>query len=60
MIGLKAKISRSDMIRCALCVNPPCDTACEKVKPASLLRSVWFDNEQTAALRLPEANRRRF
>ena len=49
-------IVRQDMIRCALCKDPPCDTVCEKVKPADLLRSVWFRNEQTAAQKLPEKN----
>ena len=53
MIGLNATISRSDMIRCALCGDAPCDAACEKVKPAALLRSIWFGNEQAAAQRLP-------
>ena len=56
MIGLNAVISRSDMIRCALCDQAPCDTACDKIKPASLLRSIWFGNEQTAAQCLPEEN----
>jgi len=56
MIGVNSAIARSDMIRCALCDNPPCDSACEKVKPASLLRNIWFANEQTAAQRLPEQN----
>ena len=49
-------IPRTDLARCALCGNPPCDDACETVHPADLLRSVWFRNEQTAALRLPETN----
>ena len=49
-------ISRSDMIRCALCANAPCDAACDRLKPAELLRSIWFANEQTAAQRLPEKN----
>lgn len=44
------------MIRCALCRNAPCDRACEKLSPSEALRSVWFANEQTAALRLPEEN----
>ena len=44
------------MIRCTLCDLAPCDTACEKVKPAGLLRSIWFANEQTAAQRIPEIN----
>ena len=56
MIGLNAKISRSDMIRCVLCDQAPCDTACEKLNPAALLRSIWFGNEQTAAQSLPAEN----
>lgn len=56
MILEKPVISRSDLLRCALCSNAPCDKACEKMQPASLLRSLWFRNEQTAALRLPEEN----
>ena len=56
MIQNEPLIHRSDMIRCALCLNPPCDDACEKMNPGSLLRSVWFRNEQTAALRLPPEN----
>ena len=56
MIGLQSTIARGDIIRCILCDSAPCDAACEKVKPASLLRSIWFGNEQTAALRLPEEN----
>ena len=56
MIGLKSNITRGDMIRCALCDDAPCDAACDRIKPASLLRSIWFGNEQTAAQRLPEEN----
>ena len=56
MIGLEQAIARGDMIRCALCDDAPCDAACEKMNPASLLRSIWFRNEQTAAQRLPEEN----
>ena len=56
MIRVHSSISRADMIRCALCGDAPCDRVCEKVKPASLLRSIWFQNEQAAALRLPENN----
>ena len=44
------------MIRCVLCNDPQCDRACEKLKPAELLRSIWFKNEQSAALRLPSQN----
>ena len=53
MIPIQPRISRSDMIRCALCSDAPCDSACEKLKPAALLRSIWFSNEQGAALTLP-------
>ena len=56
MIGTEQCISRADMIRCALCSHAPCNEACEKLKPADYLRSIWFRNEQTAALRLPETN----
>ena len=56
MIHTESRIARTDMIRCALCKDAPCDSACEKVKPAAALRSIWFRNEQTAAQRLPEAN----
>ena len=56
MLTANQIIARSEMIRCALCADAPCDAACEKLKPAELLRSVWFANEQTAAQRLPEQN----
>ena len=49
-------LKRSDMIRCALCANAPCDAACPALKPSSLLRSIWFDNEDDAALRLGNTN----
>lgn len=56
MIQTAPMISRADMNRCALCAAAPCDAACEKVRPAGLLRSLWFQNEQCAAQRLPEQN----
>ena len=56
MIRTEPLISRSDMIRCVLCRNAPCDAACEQLAPSGMLRSIWFRNEQTAALRLPEKN----
>ncbi len=56
MISAEPIITRADMIRCALCADAPCDAACEKLRPAEALRSLWFRNEQTAALRLPEVN----
>ena len=50
------KILRSDMIRCALCQDAPCTAACGRCDPAAALRSIWFDNEMTAALRFPGSN----
>ena len=56
MIQTEQRITRTDMIRCALCADAPCDRACSKLSPATALRSIWFQNEQTAALRLPKEN----
>ena len=56
MIQTELRISRSDMIRCALCLNAPCDTVCSALNPSGLLRSIWFHNEQGAVSRLPEKN----
>ncbi len=56
MIREESYISRSDMLRCALCKDAPCNRACRVLKPAQLLRNIWFRNEQTAALALPEQN----
>ena len=46
-------IRRGDMIRCTLCQEAPCSAACPKLDAASLLRSIWFDDEKAAAARLP-------
>ena len=56
MIRTTPCISRPDMVRCVLCSEAPCNDACGKFRPADLLRSVWFQNEQCAAQRLPEQN----
>ena len=56
MILMKPAIGRIDMTRCALCLDAPCDAVCERLKPAALLRKIWFENEQDAALRLPPVN----
>ena len=56
MIHTNPAVLRSDMIRCALCADPPCETSCSKLEPGKLLRSIWFRNEQTAAQQLPEEN----
>ena len=47
---------RPDMIRCALCLDAPCSRACGKIDVASMLRSIWFDDEKAAASRFPEKN----
>ena len=49
-------IRRADMIRCALCKDAPCSSACKRLDVAGLLRSVWFDDEKAAAARLPEGD----
>ena len=56
MIHMEPSIARGDMIRCVLCAQAPCDEACEKMELSSLLRSIWFRNEQTAAQRVPDEN----
>ena len=56
MIQGQPLITRADMVRCALCGYAPCDGACDRLKPSVLLRNIWFGNEQTAALQLPEGN----
>ena len=56
MIPNETTLKRMDMIHCALCGNAPCDASCPHMEPSRLLRSVWFGNEQCAALRLPGVN----
>ena len=56
MIKTESIITRYDMIHCALCKDAPCAPACEHIDPSSVLRSIWFKNEQIAALRLPDKN----
>ena len=56
MIRNESIIKRSDMIRCAICKDAPCDKVCRHLKPSDLLRSIWFKNEQGAVSRLPEDN----
>jgi len=56
MINNDPLISRSDMIRCALCLDAPCDAACDRLAPSKLLRSIWFRNEQGAVSGLAPQN----
>ena len=50
------KLYRADMLRCVLCADAPCSTACKRLDPASMLRSIWFDDEHVAASRFPSEN----
>ncbi len=47
------KLYRPDMLRCVLCSDAPCGKACGKIDAASILRSIWFDDEKAAASRFP-------
>ena len=49
-------IQRTDMFSCILCKDAPCSAACPHMDPGNALRSIWFDNEDVAALKLPEGN----
>ena len=49
-------LRRSDMISCALCKDAPCDIACPHMEPSKALLRIWFDNQDVAALALPEQN----
>ena len=53
---MKRKILNSDILHCNLCHNAPCSAVCEKADTARALRSIRFDNEKNAAVRLPEEN----
>ena len=53
---LKQVTKRSDILECLLCENAPCEQACPRQLPAKMLRSVWFNNEECAAAKLPEDN----
>ena len=54
MLSNNSGISRSDMIRCALCGDAPCAAVCARFDPARLLRGIWFDNAKCAAASLPD------
>ena len=56
MIQKETILCRSDMIRCTLCSDAPCDKACDALDLAALLQSIWFQNEQAAVAHLPETN----
>ena len=53
---MKPVITRSDMISCALCKDAPCSSACPNMDPGRALRGIWFDDQDVAALKLPDRN----
>ena len=53
---IQNQIKRSDMISCLLCMDAPCSKACDSFNPGDALRSIWFDNEDVASLKIPEDN----
>ena len=53
-MGYIRQIERKEMLRCALCGDAPCTKACGKIDCAAMLRSIWFDNEDGAAEKLPK------
>ena len=52
----KKVINRKDMIQCSICMDAPCSGACPYIDTGKMLRRIWFDNEDIAALELPEKN----
>ena len=44
------------MSKCALCYKAVCGEACDKLPVDQILRSVWFDNEGVARIRLKDTN----
>ncbi len=53
---IKKNIRRIDMIQCLLCKDAPCSFACPFMDTEKILRHIWFDNEDVAALSVPENN----
>ncbi len=53
---IKPYIKRSDMISCMLCKDAPCSNSCPVMDPAKALQEIWFDNQDVAALKLPDKN----
>ena len=49
-------LKRPDMISCVLCKDAPCTGACKYLDPAGALLSIWMDDQDVAALRLPHEN----
>jgi dihydropyrimidine dehydrogenase (NAD+) subunit PreA len=47
---------KKEMSKCALCYKAVCGEACNKLPVDQILRSVWFDNEGVARIRLKDSN----
>ena len=47
---------KKEMSKCALCYKAVCGEACDKLPVDQILRSVWFDNEGVARIRLKDSN----
>ena len=47
---------KKEMSKCALCYKAVCGEACDKLPVDQILRSVWFDNEGVAWIRLKDSN----
>ena len=47
---------KKEMSKCALCYKAVCGAACDKLPVDQILRSVWFDNEGVARIRLKDSN----
>ena len=44
------------MSKCSLCYKAVCGEACNKLPVDQILRSIWFDNEWEARIRLKDSN----
>ena len=51
-------ITRSELLRCALCKDAPCTAACGTLDPARILRSLWFDDEKIDQMSVNTGSRR--
>ena len=50
------ELSRTDMLRCVLCKDAPCEAVCPHALPLKALSGIWFENSRAAAAGLPTEN----